>query len=173
MGHVTIMFIAIDVILSSPADDTIHQEILSTMFIGIANHFYKDALLHEIDIRRYLCSIINSRFLGNIRNQAVLSCLNDHILAMSFFTGRIIYHSDIGIGVLVETQQLAKIHIVDKTTAGQQDIALGTVLEEIQIVIEILQITLTVHIFLLRCRKIKQTIMVASQIPIFTRTQMI
>ena len=58
----------------------------------------------------------------------------------------------------MEAQEFIEIHVVDEAAARQQDVFLGTVLEEIEIVVEVLEISLAFHLLALRRRQIKQAI---------------
>ena len=80
---------------------------------------------------------------------------------------------DVRARILMETEHLVKVNVVDKAPVCEQNVARRCVLNEVQIVIEILEIALAALCIVLCCRQVEEAVMAARQIPVLARTQMV
>ena len=80
---------------------------------------------------------------------------------------------DIRPRVLMETQHLVEVDVVDKAAVRQEDVTRGRMFNEVQIVIEILEIALTALGIVLCRRQVEETVVTTRQIPVFAGTQVI
>ena len=173
MCHIAVVRVGKHRVVRSAADDAVEQEYLPAMLVGIADALDKDGLLHQVDAHGDLHSLVGDRLFSNIENQPVLRCLKNHISARVLILSRMRDERDIRARILMEAQHLVKVHIVDETAVCEQNIVCRGVLDKVKIMIEILEIALTLLRIIGHRRKVEEPVVAACQIPILAGTQMI
>ena len=173
MRHITVMRIGEHRVFRCPANQCIEHKILSAALIGIPYSLNKETLVHQIDAHGHLHAMIGHGFFRDVTDKAVLRCIEDNVIPCVLIIRRMRHERNIRARILMKPQDLVEVDVIDKAAICEENITCRDMLDKVEIVVEIFEISLAPHGILLRRRQIKKPIMTTRQIPILARTKVI